>query len=74
MNKVWNYVLASKLNHVWFALSCLVLLSLSLAVKFQADGIVRIFDQSMEQLGQPSPPQLMPAAMRPAKATAHARP
>ena len=70
MNKLWNYVLTSKVNHLWFALSCLLLLSLSFAMKSQTDSIVRVFDQSLEQLGQPTPVQLLPAAVRPAKAMA----
>ena len=72
MSNVWHYVLTSKLNHFWFGLSCLLLLSLSLAVKAQADGIVQVFDTTLEQLGQPTPPQLLPAALRPVPRTAHA--
>jgi hypothetical protein len=72
MNTLWNYVLASRVNHLWFALSCLLLLSLSLAMKSQADGIVRVFDDSLEQIGQPMPPQLLPAAVRTVKRMAPA--
>ena len=70
MNKPWNYVLTSKVSHFWFALTCMVLLSLSLALKSEADSTVRVFDKAIEQLGHPTPPQMLPAAVRPATAIA----
>ena len=60
MNKPRNYVLTLKVNHFWFALSCLLLLSLSLAIKSKADSLVRVFDQTVEQLHQPMPHSLLP--------------
>ncbi len=72
MSNVWHYVLTSKLNNFWFGLSCLVLLSVSLAMKAHADSMVRVFDETIDQLSQPTPSQLLPAALRPATGTAHA--
>ena len=68
MSKAWNYVLTSKVNEFWFALSCVLLLSLSFVIKSETDRIVRPIDDTIEQLRHPMPPQLMPGAMRPAKA------
>ncbi len=48
MHRMWNYVLTLKLSPFWFALSCLLLLSLSLAIKSQTDSIVRVFDRMLE--------------------------
>jgi hypothetical protein len=67
MNKPWNYVLPRKVNHFLSALSCLLLLSLALATKFQADSLARCYDKILEQNGQPlsNLPASLPETVRP---------
>ncbi len=55
MKALWNYVLTTNVNRVWFALACLLLLSLSLLIKANSDIVGRVFDDTVEQVGHPMP-------------------
>ncbi len=62
MKRFWSYVQGAKVSGFWFALSCLLLLSLSLAVKASFDIVGRVFDYTAEQVSQPMPQPQPPAS------------
>ncbi len=61
MNRQWKCIATSNVNELWFVAVCLLLLSLSLTVKFRADSATQVFDGAAEQVGQALPLPLTPS-------------
>jgi len=59
MNNRWQKALTHRVSSLWFALACLLLVSVLTAAKWKVDHISRITDRTLQTVTQPPPAHIL---------------